>query len=81
LPYPVFESVTLRLGELQAERAKNEVFMGVVAALNGKDTIKLLMDSSGNIIKQTKYKYTEEQLKKATQRAMEVAKQFSKGSE
>lgn len=76
LPYPVFESIILRLDDLQTEQAKNIIMPGVIAALNGGDAVRVLIDESASIVSYKKdiYEYTEEELEEARERLKKATK-------
>ena len=75
LSWPVFYELTLRIMQLQNERARSEVFPGVTAALCGGEAARTLDKGTGCLVKEKNYavEYTEEDL----QRAMEISKRVA----
>lgn len=65
LTFPQFQYISCQLHKLQYQRAKNEVFFGVAAALGGKDNRENLMASAGGFLQETEagnMSYTQEEL-------------------
>lgn len=76
LTWPQFCNVSALLYKVQFQRAKNEVYFGVCAAIGGEDSQKCLMKSAGSFLKEdeTKLEYTEEEYKAAEARLAEIIK-------
>lgn len=67
LTWPQFEYISCQLHRLQYQRAKNEVFFGIAAALGGEKNRKNLMESAGGFVERgaddaANMSYSEEEL-------------------
>lgn len=83
LTWPQFCKVGEEVRRIQFQRAKNEIYFGICAALGGGEMQEILMQSAGDVIteKQPDLSYTAEQLAAAEKRMAELNEQRKRQEE
>lgn len=77
LTWPQFVKISTEVRSLQFARAKNEVYLGICAAISGGESQEALIDAAGSFLidDETKLEYTEEEYRLAEERMKEFQRQ------
>jgi hypothetical protein len=84
LTLPQFMKAGVEVRRVQFQRAKNEIYFGVCAALGGGETQEDLMQSAGSVLiepPEPELNYTEEELRQAEARMAAIIAQRKKEQE
>lgn len=84
LTMPQFFKAGAEVQRVQFQRAKNEVYFGICAALGGGDTQKDLMESAGSVLIEdgnALLAYTDDELRAAEERMKAILEEQAKKQE